>query len=88
MVPAVWERTFTLSELIHRATGVGGRRHHESVQDWVGRIHAGRTRAGVLALPLSDDIADPMGGRLKAFERTRDQLSGLSDQLADLLMPA
>jgi protein-tyrosine phosphatase len=88
MVPAVWERTFTLSELIHRATGVGGRRQDESVQHWVGRVQAGRTRAGVLALPLSDDIADPMGGRLKAYERTREQLSALSDQLANLLIPA
>jgi protein-tyrosine phosphatase len=88
MAPEGWERTYTFNQLIHRASGIGSRHQSESVRDWVRRIHAGRTRSGVLSLPLSDDIADPIGGRVKAYQRTRDQLSGLADQLAGLLTPA
>jgi protein-tyrosine-phosphatase len=88
MAPQVWDRMFTISELVRRATAVAARGRSESIEDWIGRVHAGRARSGVLSLPLSEDIDDPMGGRLRAYQRTRDHLSRLVDQLAAVLSPA
>src|SRR6202011_501145 len=84
MAPSAWGKIFTFAELIRRAESSGSRRD-ETLAEWVGRLHAGRIRSEVLGLPVAEDIADPMGGRPKAFQRTRDELSALTDRLAALL---
>jgi hypothetical protein len=45
----------------------------------------GRTRSGILAASLSDDIADPIGQSDAVYERTRDELDELLTCLAELL---
>ena len=91
MAPGVWERAFTLRDLVRRGEAVGARQlRNAALQDlasWVRLVSAGRTRAGVLRLPLEDDIADPMGRRQRSFERTRDDLDDLVERLVDLVCP-
>jgi protein-tyrosine-phosphatase len=83
-----WHQCFTFGDLLRRANRVGGRASEESVPAWVARLDGGRRRASILGQPLSDDIPDPMGGRLSAFVATRDQLAAMTVELAKLLVPA
>lgn len=86
--PDAWPRTFTIRELLARAEPVGTWDSADDLASWVRRVGAGRTRAGVLGLPLADDIVDPMiRHRQRDFDRTRDELDGLVGRLADLLCP-
>lgn len=91
LVPAVWERAFTLRELVGRGEAVGPRQaqngDRQDVAAWIRVVGAGRTRSGILGLAMEDDIADPMGGRQRGFERTRDELDDLAGRLAELLCP-
>lgn len=87
MEPGLWTRCFTLVGLDKRARAVGPRLASELLSEWVARVQAGRTRTSVLSLPLADDIADPMGGRLRDFQRTRDLLISLTDALAEVVAP-
>ena len=86
--PDEWSHCFTLRELVARGEAVGPRALGVELAEWRSSVHAGRTRPGLLALDRADDIGDPMGRRLSAFVRTRDEISGLVDRLAGLLCPA
>jgi protein-tyrosine phosphatase len=85
--PSGWPRTFTLTEVIRLGRTLPARRPDEPLPSWVARIGAGRHRAGILDLPLSEDVPDPVGKPLRAYVRTRDHLSELTTRLADLLQP-
>jgi protein-tyrosine-phosphatase len=87
MAPGHWERCFTLVDALHRGEAAGGRRATEGVRDWARRLHAGRPRSSLLSLPFFEDVADPIGGRLHDYERTRDDLARLITRLAGLLSP-
>jgi protein-tyrosine-phosphatase len=87
-MPDVWVRTFTLAEIGRRGENLGPRRQGETLSQWVSRLHGGRTRASILSLPLADDIPDPMGRRLRAYQRTRDVLTNKVEGLAALIVPA
>lgn len=84
----VWTRSFTVAELQTRGQAVGPRRDDETLRQWVARVHAGRTRASTITLPLSDDIPDPMGGRPKGYQKARDRLAAMATELVDLIAPA
>jgi protein-tyrosine phosphatase len=86
--PSGWSRSFTVTELRARGAAVGPRLPGETLRQWVGRVHAGRTRASTIALPLSDDIPDPMGGRPKGYQKVRDLLAAMASDLVDLIAPA
>jgi protein-tyrosine phosphatase len=86
--PGIWSRTFTLAELLRRAEAVGPRRPDEDLAAWISRINAGRERAGIIKLPLSDDVPDPIGGPLKEHERLRDLLVERVGRLTALMAPA
>jgi hypothetical protein len=88
MAPPEWERAFTFADLLRRAETVGPRQRIEAVREWVRRLHAGRLRSSLTGLPLSEDVSDPMGGRPKDYQRTREQLVGMTTRLAELLSPA
>jgi hypothetical protein len=45
-------------------------------------------RSSLTGLPLSEDVSDPMGGRPRDYQRTRDELVGMTTRLAELLSPA
>jgi protein-tyrosine phosphatase len=85
MQPDVWTRGFTFAELIRRAEATGSRRPGEPIDDWVARVHAGRTRSALVALPEAEDVADPMGGRRRDFDRAAAQLLALTARLTDRL---
>jgi len=85
LAPAAWPRTFPLMDAVRRAGETGPLPVGEEPAYWVALLHAGRRPATVLALPPSDDIADPIDQPLDAYRRARDQLDGLTRRLAELL---
>lgn len=86
--PTEWERCFTISGLLERATAIDPRGSGEELGSWVSRVNAGRQRADLLRLSTQGDIPDPIGGPVRAFRRVRDQLTGLAAALADLVVRA
>lgn len=85
MVPEAWSKVFQLTDLVRRAEAVGPRRPEQPFADWLALVGAGRTRSELLAAPLSDDIADPVGLPRSAYERTRGVLEDQLSRLARLL---
>lgn len=85
--PPTWSRCFTFAEVLRLGEAVEQRFHEESLADWVGRIGAGRSRSGLMRLPLNEDVPDPMGGSRRDYARTRDTLIPMARRLADLMRP-
>jgi protein-tyrosine phosphatase len=85
--PDTWQRCFTISDVLRRGESAGPRLSSESVRDWARRVGGERTRASLVALPLSEDIVDPMGGRARDYERARDELAAMTARLGALLAP-
>jgi protein-tyrosine phosphatase len=85
--PGAWPRCFTLMELVRRGAACGPRRADQPLESWIGLVGMGRQRSGLIDLPPSEDIGDPMGGSLHDFKRTRDQLAGLIGPLIRLVCP-
>jgi protein-tyrosine-phosphatase len=83
--PSALERSFPFLDLVDRARRSGGRLPDESVRHWARRMSTGRDRSSILKLPSSVDIPDPMGGRLRDFERTFAVLDDLTAELAGYL---
>jgi protein-tyrosine phosphatase len=88
LVPGCWSRAFTLKELIRRGEDAGSRSPGQTVDDWLAKVHAGRSRADLLGMSEVDDVADPIGQGLAVYERTADELDDLTRRLADLLWGA
>jgi protein-tyrosine phosphatase len=86
-VPTSFGRTFTLKELVRRATDRGGRRPDEAFGDWLARLHEGRTQMMHLGSSPDDDVDDPIGRRPAVYERVGDELEDLIDRLVDLGWP-
>jgi protein-tyrosine phosphatase len=85
MAPDAWPRMFQIRDLVRRAQSLGARPPGESFEEWLENVGDGRTRSGILAASLSDDIADPIGQSDAVYERTRDELDELLSCLAELL---
>jgi protein-tyrosine phosphatase len=85
--PSVWPRSFTLAEVVRLGGALPARRPDEALASWAARIGAGRRRSGILDLPLSEDVPDPIGRPMTAYIRTRDRLVELVTRLADLVEP-
>ena len=83
--PPALGRAFTLVDLLHRAGQAGGPLATESLAQWAGRMSAGRTSQTILTSPSGDDIADPMGGEARDYERTARLLDRLTSELAEVL---
>jgi protein-tyrosine phosphatase len=82
--PGIWPRAFTLKELVRRGEQIGARRPGEPLGGWLSRAHAGRERLSLLGDSAQDDVADPIGGPLGAYEETADLLDLLVTRLAEL----
>lgn len=80
--PRAWPRTFTFKELIRRAHDHGCRRSTEPLAGWLTRIAADRAHSQLLGSDDADDVADPSGGTLAAYELTAGLLAALADDLA------
>jgi protein-tyrosine phosphatase len=87
MRPAAWERTFTLKELVRRASAVGPRRADEAFGAWLARVHAGRERSSLLGDDPRDDVDDPMGRPDRFYELTAVELADLIDAFVALAHP-
>ena len=85
MAPDIWSRAFTLKEIVRRGESLGGRSPGEPLDDWVARLHSGRRLPELLGESASDDVADPIGGPRKSYERTATELDDLTARLARLL---
>ena len=83
--PAVWERAFTLKEIVRLGEERGGRAPGEPLERWLARLHAGRRREDLLGDSAADDVADPIGGPRRSYERTAEELDDLTARLARLL---
>lgn len=85
LVPAVWPKTFTLKEFVRRAASlVGPREAGQPFDEWVAKVHAGRSRADLLGSSTDDDVADPIGRPRAFYERNAAEISGLVDELVAL----
>jgi protein-tyrosine phosphatase len=85
--PTAWHRTFTLRELVRRASAAGPRQDGESMLDWAERIAADRDPADMLGSSEADDIVDPIGAPYAEHERTAMIILELVDRLVDLAWP-
>jgi protein-tyrosine phosphatase len=86
--PDAFFRTYTPKELVRRATAAGGRRPDEALDDFLARLHEGRTVQELLRDDPADDVADPIGGPHSGYERTAVELEQLALTIAALLAPA
>ena len=57
----------------------------ENLDAWLARIHAGRHRSDLLGASSIDDVADPYGKNLSAYETTLVELVDLAGRLLELI---
>jgi hypothetical protein len=85
--PPIWQRTFTLKELVRRGLAAHPRAPEESLEAWLARIHAERDRRDLFGASSIDDVADPFGKKISAYEATLTELIGLASHLLELIWP-
>jgi protein-tyrosine phosphatase len=83
--PEVFSRTYTLKELVRRASEIGSRHAGQPLDRWLSYVHAGRTTAGLMGHSTEDDVADPIGQPRPAYERMVAELEVLIDDLVSLV---
>jgi protein-tyrosine phosphatase len=83
--PAALGRAFTLKEIVRRGEERGGRAPGEPLAAWLDRLAAGRRLNDLLGASDDDDVADPIGGPRRGYERTATELDDLTTRLARLL---
>ena len=86
----VWGRAFTLKEIVRLGEGQGGREPGEQLQQWLARLHEARVDGGrrptdLFSPSADDDVADPIGGPRRSYQRTAEELDDLTARLARLL---
>lgn len=85
LVPDAWKRAFTLKEIVRLGEQRGGRAPDEALDQWLARLHEGRRRPDLLGESDADDVADPIGGPRRSYQRTAEELDDLTARLARLL---
>jgi protein-tyrosine phosphatase len=85
--PALWPRSFTLREFARRAHLNPPSRETETFAEWIGVLHATRSRHELLGDDPRDDVDDPgLWGDGPAFEAMVDELASLSTKVAPFLI--
>jgi len=85
--PALWPRSFTLREFARRAQLNPPSRETETFAEWIGVLHATRSRHELLGDDPHDDVDDPgLWGDGPAFEAMVDELASLSTKVAPFLI--
>lgn len=87
LAPDRFAVSFTLPELVRRATEVGPRPPERPLGEWLAGLTATRTAADLLRDDPDDEVADPYGTTLAEYRRTADQLERLVGSALDLLFP-
>lgn len=84
--PEAWPKTFLLKELVALGEDRGGRAPGQAFEEWLAKMHAGRSPQALMA-STGFDVDDPYGGSRKEYERTAAELSDLIDRLVRLAWP-
>jgi len=79
-----WPKSFTLKEIVRRGEQLGARAAGQPFDEWLAKLHAGRTRVGLLGTSEDDDIADPIGGSRNVYQTTATEIQALTDRLVEL----
>jgi protein-tyrosine phosphatase len=85
LAPDTWGRAFTLKEIVRLGEDRGGRAADEPLEQWLARLHEGRRRPDLLGHSEADDVADPIGGPRRSYQRAAEELDDLTARLARLL---
>jgi protein-tyrosine phosphatase len=88
LAPEVWPRTFTIKELVRRGQAVGPPQGGEPLDEWLARVHHGRTPTDLTGWSPDDDVADPIGEPRPVYEQMVVELEALVDRLVDLVWGA
>lgn len=80
----VWPKAFTMKELVRRAASVGPRSPGQPLDEWLAKVHAGRTTSDILGTSDGDDVADPFGESPAFYRRTAAEIEALTDELVEL----
>jgi protein-tyrosine-phosphatase len=86
--PALFGRTFTLKELVRLAKHAGPRLPGEDLTAYLDRVGSTRKISALIGASPHDDIADPIGGPVRAYEDCAEEIDGLVSVLADYLWPS
>jgi protein-tyrosine phosphatase len=86
--PALFSRTFTLKELVRLARDAGPRLPGEDLNAYLSRVGAPRRISALIGSSPLDDIADPIGGPVAAYERCAEEIDALVSMLANYLWPS
>ncbi len=87
LVPQVWPRAFTLKELVRRGENLGPRAPDQPLEEWLAKVHAGRSRSDLMGDSDDDDIFDPIGAPRSRYQATAAEIEDLTDRLVALLFP-
>ncbi|MDQ3679138.1 MAG: hypothetical protein M3378_01060 [Actinomycetota bacterium] len=79
-----WPKSFTLKEIVRRAEDIGPRGADQPFDEWLGELHADRTRDALLGSSAEDDVADPIGGSRAVYRATASEIHELVDRLVKL----
>ena len=85
--PKLFNRTFTLKELVRRAEQEGPRQRGERMEYYLERVGAGRKPWELAGDSSKDDIADPIGKPLSTYEKCATEIEGLVRKMAGYLWP-
>jgi protein-tyrosine phosphatase len=86
--PDSWGRTFTLKELVRRASDQAPRAQGQRLSEWLEELNEGRRRADLLGSSPADDLADPVGGPRSEFEATATEIEQLVSGLVERAWPS
>ena len=82
--PAWWPRTFTMKELVRRASEAAPATADEGLTSWLTRVATGRRAADLIKPDAGDDVADPYGASRSAHDAMVHELGTLVDTLVRL----
>lgn len=84
LAPPAWPRTFTLKELVRRAEQTGPRAPGQPFDEWLAKVHAGRSTDMLAGASRHDDVADPIGQGPEVYGRVADEIDALTARLVEL----
>jgi len=83
--PDAWPRSFTLREIVRRGEDIGPRAAGQPLDEWIAKLHAGRTPAMLVGTSDTDDVPDPMGRSRRAFEDAATEIDELITRFVALV---
>jgi protein-tyrosine phosphatase len=81
----VWPRTFTLKDLVRRGEMAGWRMPDQPLDEWLAKVHAGRTPHNMVGTSGEDDVADPIGRNAAFYRKTAEEIDDLVRRMGTLI---